>query len=73
MLSRNTENEAIVNQRIINMINYENVYLKNLILRAIYKEKGIYESTREYVVSKCRQDHCSVVRTVCKEVQDTKI
>ncbi len=73
MLSRNTENEAIVNQRIINMINYENVYLKNLILRAIYKEKGIYESTREYVVSKCQQDHCSVVRTVCKEVQDTKI
>ena len=69
MLSRDPENEAIVNQRIINLANNENVYLKNLILRRIYKEKGIHASTRQYVVSKCQQDPCFVVRMVCKEVQ----
>lgn len=73
MLSRNPENEAIVNQCIINLVNRENVYLKNLILRRISKEKGIYESTRQYVISKCQQDPCSVVRMVCKEMLDMKI
>lgn len=72
MLSQDKENEAIVNQRVISLIDNENVYLKNLILRRIFKTKGIYESTKRYAISKCQQDPCSVVRMVCKEVQSTE-
>ena len=73
LLSRDPENQAIVNQRITSLIDSENVYIKNVILRRIYKENGINESTRQYVVSKCQQDPCSAVRKVCKEVQELDV
>lgn len=73
MLSRDPENEVIVNQRIISLIDNDNVFIKNLILRQIYTTKGIHERTRQYVISKCHQDPCSVVRMVCKEVEDKQM
>ena len=73
MLSRDPKNGVIVNQRIITLIDNENVYLKNLILRNVYKEKGIIESTRQYVISKCRQDPSFIVRMVCREVEEKKM
>lgn len=69
MLIRNSENENLVNQKIINLIDTECVYIKNLILQQIYVTDGIFEKTREYVLTKCENDPCFVVRMVCAEVQ----
>ena len=45
----------------------DNAYIKNLILRNIYKTKGIFDLTKEYMISKCQNDVNFVVRTVCEE------
>ena len=70
LLGKDPANELIVNQRITSLICNENVYIKNLILRSIYKTKCIHESTRRYVLSRCQEDPCALVRMVCKEVQE---
>lgn len=72
LLGRNSDNESIVNQRVISLITNENVYIKNLILRRLYKTKCLLESTQQYVISKCMEDSCAVVRMVCKEIQKPK-
>lgn len=68
-MSRNPENYGIVNHQLINLIDSENVYIKNLILRNLHRVNGITDSTREYVMSKCKQDANFVVRMVCSEVE----
>ena len=72
LLGRDSDNESIVNQRVISLITNENVYIKNLILRRLYKTKCLLESTQQYVISKCMEDSCAVVRMVCKEIQEPK-
>lgn len=69
-LSRNPENSNIVNHRLISLVDSENVYIKNLIMRNIYKVDGITTQTKEYIVSKCEHDACFVVRKVCKAVKE---
>lgn len=66
-LARNPENESVVNRQLLNLIDSECVYIKNLILRRIGKEKGISEATKVYITSKCENDPCYVVRMVCAE------
>ena len=68
-LSRNPENCGIVNHQLINLIDSENVYIKNLILRNLHRVNGITDSTKEYIMSKCKQDTNFVVRMVCAEVE----
>lgn len=68
MLNRNPENTNLINQRIINLIDTECVYIKNLILREICINNGISAKTREHVFLKCKNDPCFVVRMVYEEV-----
>ena len=64
---RNPENENIVNRQILNLVDTDNVYIKNLIMRNIYHMKGITDKTKDYVISKCEKDTNFVVRMVCEE------
>lgn len=70
MLLRNPENESIINNQILVMVDNDNVYIKNLIVQNIYKFKGITEKTRNYAISKLKNDENFVVRLVCEEVQE---
>lgn len=66
-LARNPINENIVNNQLVTLIDTDNVYIKNLILNNVFKCKGISDSTKEYIISKCKNDCNYVVRMVCKE------
>ena len=66
-LSRESENESIVNRQIINLVDTESIYIKNRIINHIFTMKGVWETTRNYVVSKCENDECFIVRMVCGE------
>lgn len=66
-LARNPENENIVNRRLLNLIDTECVFIKNMVQRRIGEAKGITEKTIEYIFSKCENDPCYVVRMVCEE------
>lgn len=69
LLIRNPENKDIINQKIINLIDTESLYIKNLIMRQL-DVNNITDDTREYVLSKCQHDSCYVVRQVCEEVRE---
>lgn len=68
-MSRNPENYGIVNHQLVNLIDSNSVYIKNLIMRHIHKINGISKETKEYIISKCNQDANFVVRMVCNEVE----
>ncbi len=67
-MSRNPENCGIVNHQLVNIIDSNSVYIKNLIMRHLHKVNGITDETKEYIISKCRHDANFVVRMVCDEV-----
>lgn len=66
-LSRYQGNERIVNHQIIKLVDSECVYIKNLIINRIFTQKGIWAKTKDYVVSKCENDNCFLVRMLCSE------
>lgn len=70
MMSRNPENIGIVNHELVKLIDTDNVYIKNLIMRNLYKVSGITDETKEYIISKCKNDTNFVVRMVCSKVED---
>lgn len=72
MLGRNPENRGIINHSLINLVDENNAYIKNLIVRQIYNMDEISDSTKEYIMTKCRQDTNFVVRMVCAEVEGKK-
>lgn len=72
-MARTSENSAIVNHQLILLIDSDNVYIKNLILRNIYKESGISEVTRNYIIAKCENDANFVVRMVCEKEKNKHI
>lgn len=72
-MCRNPENQGVVNHQLVNLIDTGNVYTKNLIMRRIHKTNGITDLTREYIISKCKNDANFVVRKVCAEVEETLI
>lgn len=67
-MSRNPENCGIVNHQLVNLVDSNSVYIKNLIIRHLYKMNGITDETKEYIISKCKYDANFVVRMVCDEV-----
>lgn len=69
MLMRNADNRGLINQKILELIDNESVFIKNLIQRQVFEVEGIYETTQDYVRSKCLHDPCFVVRMVCEEVK----
>lgn len=68
-MSRNPENCGIVNHQLVNLIDSNSVYIKNLIMRHLHKMNGITDETKEYIISKCRHDANFVVRMVCDETE----
>ena len=68
-MSRNPENSSIVNHQLVNLIDSDSVYIKNLIIRHLHKMNGITDGTKEHIISKCKQDANFVVRMVCDEVE----
>jgi hypothetical protein len=67
MLLRNIENQGIINKQILNIVDTDNVYIKNLLQKNIYTTKNVLNDTRQYVLSKCKNDANYVVRKVYKE------
>ena len=67
-MSHNPENCGIVNHQLVNLVDSNSVYIKNLIIRRLHKMDGITDETKEYIISKCRHDANFVVRMVCDEV-----
>ena len=72
-MSRNPENCGIVNNQLVNLIDSNSVYIKNLIMRNLHKMNGITDGTKEYIISKCRHDANFVVRMVCDEVEKSVV
>lgn len=68
-MSRNPENYGIVNHQLVNLIDSNSVYIKNLIMRQLHKINGITDENKEYIISKCKNDANFVVRMVCNEVE----
>lgn len=68
-MSRNPENYGIVNQQLVNLVDSDSVYIKNLIMRHLHKINGITNETKDYIISKCKHDANFVVRMVCAEVE----
>ena len=65
LLSRTPKNSGVINHQIIKMIDTENAYIRNLILRKIDSIPCLEESTRTYLLSKCKHDANYVVRNTC--------
>ena len=64
---RNEENRGLVNRKLLNLIDSEGFYIKNLILRQSGKFEGITKDTKDYIFAKCENDSNFVVRLVCEE------
>lgn len=71
-LSRSNDNQGVINHQLITLIDSNGAYIKNLIMRHLYKINGITDSTKEYIISKCKQDANFVVRKVCAEVEENQ-
>ena len=69
-LTRNAENCGIVNHQLVILVDSESAYIKNLILRNLHEINGITERTKEYILSKCRNDANFVVRSVCSQITE---
>ncbi|RDU24173.1 hypothetical protein [Anaerosacchariphilus polymeriproducens] len=67
-LGKKFDNNEIIEQKLLELVNYDCVYIKNLILSQIIKNNVVAETTREYIISKCEEDPSFVVRKVCKEI-----
>lgn len=67
-LLRNQENQGIINRQIISLIDTDDVYIKNLIIWHIFKNTGITEETKNYVLEVCKHDSNYVTRMLCKNV-----
>lgn len=66
----NPENQDIINRQIVFLIDTDNVYIKNLILRRILKTPGITEDTKKYVLETCKCASNFVTRMICKDIDD---
>lgn len=71
-LLRNPENHHLINQKVVELIDNDCVYIKNLILRSIYEVPGITKVTQHYILEKCKNDPCFVVRMVAAEIEKEK-
>lgn len=67
-LYRNPENHNIINSQLIKLVDTDNVYIKNLIMRQIHNIDNFDKNTKEYIISKCQNDANYVVRLVCNEM-----
>lgn len=69
LLLRNIENKNVVCNQLVKLMDTDNVYIKNKILRNIHLLKDIDYETFKYIVQKASVDTNYVVRKVVNEVQ----
>lgn len=66
-LLRNPANRKTINRQLVKLVDSDNVYIKNIIIRHLFSDEGILESTKQSVLLKCKDDPNYVVRTVCQQ------
>ena len=71
-MSRNKEDYGITNRQLISIFDSNDVYIKNLIMRNLFRLEGLTDGTKEYIMSKCKQDANFVVRMVYAEMEGEK-
>lgn len=71
MLLRNKRNKKIINRQILNIIDSDNVYIKNLIINNIHMARNVSNDTYQYVFSKCKNDSNYAIRMLCQERLNT--
>lgn len=67
-LLRNQDNSRIICNQLVKSIDNDNVYIKNLILRQVYRIKSIDPATYNYILQKASLDTNYVVRKVYSEI-----
>lgn len=72
-LARNEENADIINRKIISLIESDNVFIKNLILRKLNESNIASEEMKERVFGICENDSNFVTRMVCRELKSKKL
>lgn len=68
-LSRNKEKADIINRKILSLIESDNVFIKNLILRKLNKSDSISEEYKNRLFDICENDSNFVTRMVCQELK----
>ena len=71
-LGKNLRENEIIDKKLIELINNDNVYIKNLILNQISENSVVSDLTLEYIFSKCEGDPSYVVRKVCKDISSNR-
>ncbi|WP_303862730.1 hypothetical protein [Alkalibaculum bacchi] len=66
---QNIENKNVVCNQLVKLMDTDNVYIKNKILRNIYLIKDVDFETYKYIIQKASVDTNYVVRKVANEVQ----
>ena len=72
-LLRNPENHHLINQRVVELIDNDCVYIKNLILRRVYDVPVITKATQGYILEKCKNESCYVVRMVASGIEKERM
>lgn len=70
---RNPDNQALINQKLVDMIDKESVSIKNLIQREVRKQSGITTETKIYIEQQCKNDSCYIVRSVYEMLENGEI
>lgn len=65
-LLSNKDNISMINRKILSLIDNDNMYIKKLILERLKETEGLFESTKKYVIQKCKNDENFFVREVCR-------
>lgn len=69
-LSRNKENADIINKKILSLIESDNVFIKNLILRKLNEGNLVSDEIEKQIFAICENDSNFVTRMVCQELKD---
>ena len=67
-LLRNSNNKNIVCNQLVRLMDTDNVYIKNFILRRVYRLKDIDVDTYDYIIQKATLDTNFVVRKVVEDI-----
>lgn len=70
-LLSNKDNISMINRKILSLVDNDNMYIKKLILERLSETKGLFDSTKKYVIQKCENDENFFVREVCKLENNT--
>lgn len=68
-LLRGKENDEIINRKVFSLIESDNVFIKNLILRKIKDNGFVSDEIKKRIFSVCENDSNFVTRMVCQELK----